>query len=669
MRLHRLKIALLGLLCSFSSYSLDLPAQRTTYQKIQEITVLSQSEATTKLAKQMLAQIEGYPLYPYAQYWVLNQDIANLSFEQILNYQQQNADLPFAERLKENWLRLQFNQQNWQAILQQANQIPNTKANQCLLLLAQWEQEKTTQKSTALLPQQQLEQLWLTGNNFAPACNQLFNIWQEQTGISAELMQQRAILAFEQNNRSALNDLLQYPLEQQSLKLTQMLIELLNSPQKLTDYISEQSTSETEKNLLEGRILHHIMPAYIKTLKAGDNWKFMEDIAQFEQWATEWKSSSEQLNQWKQDYLSHFFDVENSDFQHWRDQQLQLLKSDKLTERRIRMAIREKQPLQPWLALLSEKALQKEEWQYWTAQYEKKEIAQGKLKQLSQTRSFYGLLAASQLNVPYQPIMDDLENKAETPIASDSKEKIPEAKVEEVFAQPLARIHELKALNATDYANSEWFNVLKQVDFGQKLVLADYALKQNWYDLAVEATIQAKAWSYVRLRLPNAYPRWFDLHLNNLKINRTFAMAIARQESAWRANVKSHANARGLMQLLPQTAQQTATQAKLPYRNESQLFDPFYNIMLGTAHLQQLYDKYGDNRILIAAAYNAGPHRVDKWLAKSQGKLNMAEFIASIPFYETRNYVQNVLAYDAYYQILQQQPQLLFSKSEKDRLY
>lgn len=131
----------------------------------------------------------------------------------------------------------------------------------------------------------------------------------------------------------------------------------------------------------------------------------------------------------------------------------------------------------------------------------------------------------------------------------------------------------------------------------------------------------------------------------------------------------SHANAQGLMQLLPSTAKQTAQEAGLPYTHQKQLFDPFDNIMLGTAHLQQLYDKYGNNRILIAAAYNAGASRVDRWLAKADGKLSMAEFIASIPFYETRDYVQNVLTYDVYYQWLQQQPQQKFSQDEYNRLY
>ena len=100
------------------------------------------------------------------------------------------------------------------------------------------------------------------------------------------------------------------------------------------------------------------------------------------------------------------------------------------------------------------------------------------------------------------------------------------------------------------------------------------------------------------------------------------------------------------------------------------MFKPLNNILLGTAHLNELNAKYPDNRILIAAAYNAGASRVEKWLARADGKLAMDEFIASIPFFETRGYVQNVLTYDFYYQLLQRKenPQT-FSKAEFDQLY
>lgn len=365
-------------------------------------------------------------------------------------------------------------------------------------------------------------------------------------------------------------------------------------------------------------------------------------------------------------YLAQFFDSENPAVQQWRDEQLTQLKDDKLTERRIRLAIREKAKFKNWLDLLSEQTQQKEEWQYWIAQSAPKTKKQQILTALSTQRSFYAMLAAKDLGVVYQPNMLDIK--------TSGVENADKKTVEQRFAQILARITELRYFNDDANMNSEWTNLLKGLTQSEQIDLADYANKQSWYDLSIEATIQAKAWSYLSLRLPNAYTEWFDLHLQGKQIRRTFAMAIARQESAFRPKASSSANARGLMQLLPSTAKLTAQQTQLPYNNEQQLFDPFYNIMLGTAHLQQLYDKYGDNRILIAAAYNAGANRVDRWLAKANGTLTMAEFVASIPFYETRGYVQNVLAYDSYYQILQQQPQYLFSlklftKAEKDRLY
>ena len=73
---------------------------------------------------------------------------------------------------------------------------------------------------------------------------------------------------------------------------------------------------------------------------------------------------------------------------------------------------------------------------------------------------------------------------------------------------------------------------------------------------------------------------------------------------------------------------------------------------------------------MIAAAYNAGANRVEKWLSRANGNLALDEFVASIPFYETRGYVQNVVTYDFYYQILQNQenPQI-FSQEELNRLY
>lgn len=220
------------------------------------------------------------------------------------------------------------------------------------------------------------------------------------------------------------------------------------------------------------------------------------------------------------------------------------------------------------------------------------------------------------------------------------------------YKPQLERIAELRQLGRINEAKTVWIAFLKDLSQEAKLAVISYAKAQNWYDLAVEGTIQAKAFDYIDLRLPNAYSDWFELNLKDKKISKSFAQAIARQESAWNPQAKSHANAMGLMQMLPSTAQKTAKDNGLPFKGESDLLKPFNNIMLGTTHLAELNDKYPNNRILIAAAYNAGAGRVEQWLERSNQQLEMDEFIASIPFFETRGYVQNVLAYDYYYQML-----------------
>ena len=109
---------------------------------------------------------------------------------------------------------------------------------------------------------------------------------------------------------------------------------------------------------------------------------------------------------------------------------------------------------------------------------------------------------------------------------------------------------------------------------------------------------------------------------------------------------------------------------ELIYTGERDLIEPFRNIMLGTTHLAELNEKYPQNRILIASAYNAGTSRVTRWLERAGGRLAMDEFIASIPFLETRGYVQNVVTYDYYYQLLQGvEKRRMFNPEEIERKY
>lgn len=138
----------------------------------------------------------------------------------------------------------------------------------------------------------------------------------------------------------------------------------------------------------------------------------------------------------------------------------------------------------------------------------------------------------------------------------------------------------------------------------------------------------------------------------------TIIHAIARQESQFDRAAVSHAGARGLMQLIPATARQTATKLGLAYDPEALTTNTDYNIQLGSAYFQRLYTLYGSYPLAIAA-YNAGGGNVNKWLAANgdprTGQIDMIDWIEAIPFTETRGYVQRVLENAVVYDLLNPQ--------------
>lgn len=147
--------------------------------------------------------------------------------------------------------------------------------------------------------------------------------------------------------------------------------------------------------------------------------------------------------------------------------------------------------------------------------------------------------------------------------------------------------------------------------------------------------------------LPSQYYPLHAMAEEDWPVPAEFALAIARQESEFNAAAASPAGARGLMQLMPATAQATAAKIGAPYDPARLTADPLYNATLGTAYLGAMLDNYGGSYILAAAAYNAGPGRVSQWLVTygdpRRGQVDAVRWIESIPYEETRNYVMRVL--------------------------
>ena len=126
---------------------------------------------------------------------------------------------------------------------------------------------------------------------------------------------------------------------------------------------------------------------------------------------------------------------------------------------------------------------------------------------------------------------------------------------------------------------------------------------------------------------------------NEIPIELLFA--ISRQESAFQRRAESRAGARGLMQLLPSTAKTIANSYGLDFRGSASLDEPSINIKLATLHMRQLLNRYDNDLVITAAAYNAGKEAIDMWLQR-RNHSDQQIWIELIPFGETKNYVKNV---------------------------
>lgn len=621
---------------------------------------LKQGKVSTPLL-QLATELapKNYPLQEEIAWLLLSANIANANPDnveqlvaEILAFSEKYPNTAKRNQLNQRPFSLYFEHQKFDALLQYAEKVPPTSVeNQCRVLNLKGSLFTQSPINESLTNQtleqdkhlQAFEALWQNATTSLPNdCNLLAERWANKGLNTIEKYQQKAVSRFTKNQSLA-------DITHSDETLTAWLADverLRTNPQHLQNFAENQPLDPWNK-----AIVQH---AFLQFIKSQPELIGETEFSQYQRWAEKFQLSKDELNAWKIAFLNRAFDNPAPEFQTWRDTLLTELRVDTLTERRLRMAIWQKTDLKPWLDLLSNESKNKQEWRYWLAKNDAQ--AQTKLlTELSHERGFYPMLAAHALGKSYQITLP------QTPALND--EQLTN------FHSQLARIAELRQLRRFEQAKLVWIELLQAVNFEQKLALSHYALNEEWYDLAVEGTIQAKAWDYIPLRLPNAYVDWFKLNLKDKSISQTFAMAIARQESAWNPQARSHANAIGLMQMLPSTAKQTATQQQLPFSGENDLLQPFNNIMLGTAHLAELNEKYPNNRILIAAAYNAGPHRVTKWLERANGTLAMDEFIASIPFFETRGYVQNVLAYDYYYQQLQAVPTPILFTKEEQRTY
>ncbi|WP_323035426.1 lytic transglycosylase domain-containing protein [Pararhodobacter sp.] len=146
--------------------------------------------------------------------------------------------------------------------------------------------------------------------------------------------------------------------------------------------------------------------------------------------------------------------------------------------------------------------------------------------------------------------------------------------------------------------------------------------------------------------LPRAYFPLTGLEQADLLAPAALVLAIARRESEFNAAVVSHADARGLLQILPSTGRHTARRLGIAFDEDRLTRDGPYNAVLGAGYLQEMSEQFGGTLSLVAAAYNAGPGRPLRWMRENgdprTDAVDPVDWVEMIPFNETRNYVMRV---------------------------
>ncbi len=280
---------------------------------------------------------------------------------------------------------------------------------------------------------------------------------------------------------------------------------------------------------------------------------------------------------------------------------------------------------------------QAEEWQYWLAvalqQTGADTEARSVLETLAAERSYYGFLAADAVDADYAYA------NAMTP----EEESI----IDELAQNPsLIRARELFYVGLESRGRSEWDDVVNELDDGARTQAAVLAHRWNWHSRAIATVATVGQYDDLEIRYPLPYYDQFAEYSATAKIPGSWAYGVARSESLFMTDIRSHAGAIGLMQLMPDTGRRTAAELDLPYAGVKTLTDPASNIRLGTAYLGKMLERFGDNVVLATAAYNAGPFKVEEWLPESQ-RLDARIWIENIPYDETRDFVRRVLFSDA----------------------
>ncbi len=572
--------------------------------------------------RELKERLRDYPLLPYLEFAELKRNLGGATAPRIRRFLDEHADTPLASRLRAAWLGHLADTGQWKTYLDFFEPSKSTE-RRCHYLRALI---NTGHKEIAF---DQVEQLWLVGRSQPEDCDPVFAAWRAAGRLTPELAWGRFALAVD-NGQTRLAGYLKRYLPEPDKNWADRWLQVRDNPSLILD-----AGAMSPRHAQRGKILLYGLERMARQDpdRAQHAWDTLEQRYRF---GDAQKSHAGRI-------LAAAF------IRHRHPDTLSLLDrvkpGDDLTlhHKRILTALTAEDWERAlfWIADLPDEERRNERWRYWKGRALLKlgrhEEGLALLSEVARDRTYYAFLAADHIGETYY-----LEHK---PLVVDPNRRA------ELEAMPaMARLHELRALERRLDIKREWWWLtrVRKLDAESLQAAALVARDWGWYDQAIFTLARSGYWDDLELRFPLNHLGLLESNADRNAIELPWVLAVVRQESAFGPRAHSPAGARGLMQLMPGTAREVAKRLGKPRPRHHDLFEPETNIPLGTAYLSQVYSQLGDHPVLATAAYNAGPHRVKRWLPERTMDADI--WVETIPFHETRQYVKRVMAYAVIYE-------------------
>ncbi|MFP5357560.1 MAG: transglycosylase SLT domain-containing protein [Gammaproteobacteria bacterium] len=576
------------------------------------------------------AALRRYVLYPYLEAVQLSARLpqADAALDRdMAAYHTRHAHLPVARQLHQDWLRSLAARGQWAALLEHAAPEGLPVDLVCHQLNARAQAGGDEGLVEAAL------QVWMTGALLPESCVAPFDWLQAQGALTPERLAARIELALVADS-GELADFLLRQLPQSEGAALRWHRRLQTAPQDSLEQLRRQPRTPVDFAAIEDgwfrlarrqpQAAAEQLDAFIRARKLAD-----EPAARLRELTglgLAWSRLPGAVRQFRAAGLA--------------------TRDERVHEWRVRSALWHgewTQALQ-WIEALPPALADSARWRYWRARaleaLEQREEAQRLYAELSHANNAYAALASWRLGQPARPV--PAPAPAPVPALQRSLDRLP----------GLVRGIELHALGRAEWLNQEWAVVLNALPPEQLPQLAHWAMARGWRLHGVLAASRAAIYDDYALLYPRPYDAQVRAAAVQSRVRDDFIYAVMRQESLFDPRAVSPANARGLMQLLPATAERTARRWKLPVPDLDALFEPETNIRLGAAYLRDMTERFGDQPLLTLAAYNAGPNAAARWLPDAP--MDPDVWMENIPYNETRDYVQRILWHIAVFGFVEQ---------------